>query len=65
MKNAQKSGLAPLSSRPEAGRLGAMPTKANAAEWWEQWNEEHREQIKAYNAEVEENGLWSDGYRLF
>ena len=29
------------------------------------WQEENREAIEAYNRHVEQNGLWSDGFRRF
>jgi hypothetical protein len=37
----------------------------NAALWWENWARDHENQIKAYNEDVAQNGLWSDGLRLF
>jgi hypothetical protein len=33
--------------------------------WWEQWAVDHKEQIEAYNKDVAQNGLWSDGLRAF
>jgi antitoxin CcdA len=31
----------------------------------QQWLEENREAIAAYNAHIEEHGVWSDGLRAF
>lgn len=50
---------------PNKSRLGITPTKANAADWWAVWAKENQQQIEAYNAMVEEDGLWSDDCRLF
>lgn len=36
-----------------------------SAEKGRRWAEENREAIKATNARVEREGLWSDDYRLF
>jgi hypothetical protein len=32
---------------------------------WPQWQEENRAAIEANNKRIEEEGLWSDGLRLF
>ena len=32
---------------------------------WAKWQEENREAIDAHNKRIEEQGLWSDGLRLF
>ncbi len=32
---------------------------------WEQWKEENRDAIQAYNEHVREHGVWSDGLRGF
>jgi antitoxin CcdA len=35
------------------------------AEWQQQWLDNHQQSIAAYNQDVEENGVFSDGLRSF
>jgi post-segregation antitoxin (ccd killing protein) len=32
---------------------------------WAAWRTEHKAELDAYNAFIEEHGLWNDGLRLF
>jgi hypothetical protein len=43
----------------------APQSDESAAVWWANWARDHREQIEAYNKDVAENGVWSDGLRTF
>jgi Post-segregation antitoxin CcdA len=46
-------------------RLDGPQTNEDAANWWANWARDHSEQIAAYNKDVAENGVWSDGLRTF
>jgi hypothetical protein len=45
--------------------LGGPQAGEDAAIWWGNWARDHSEQIDAYNKDVVENGVWSDGLRTF
>lgn len=45
--------------------FGGPLTSDDAAAWWANWAKDHREQIDAYNKDVADNGIWSDGLRTF
>lgn len=42
----------------------AIRLRTRAEEMWI-WSEQNREAIAAWNKRIEEEGLWSDGHRLF
>jgi antitoxin CcdA len=48
------------STAPEAGLA-----EAARKERWQRWKDEHLDAIDANNRKIEEQGLWSDGLRLF
>jgi antitoxin CcdA len=56
-------------ARAENVKLSAVAERAVRAEIAsiraERWKRENAEAIAAWNKELEENGLWSDGLRLF
>jgi hypothetical protein len=53
----------PLQTK-KGGRVGRRADKA-AVIWWANWVNTHSKQIEAYNKDVTENGVWSDGLRTF
>jgi Post-segregation antitoxin CcdA len=45
--------------------VAAKAVPEGVDQWWEAWASNHKSQIEAYNDDVAQNGLWSDGLRLF
>jgi antitoxin CcdA len=59
-----------LAQARELGVNLSSETEAHLAEVvrkerWRRWQEENRAAIEANNKRIEEEGLWSDGLRLF
>lgn len=52
------------SSQQKGGPIERLPDEA-AVIWWANWVNTHSKQIEAYNKDVTENGVWSDGLRTF
>lgn len=58
---AVEAGGLDLASAIDDGLRRRLRAEASA----KRWAEENREAIERSNAELERNGLWSDGLRLF
>ena len=48
-----------------SGELETRLEQILKAERWARWQEENREAIENNNKRIREEGLWSDGLRLF
>jgi antitoxin CcdA len=50
---------------PESPANEARSAELARKERWRRWREENRAAIEDNNRRIEEEGLWSDGLRLF
>lgn len=55
----QRASLS-LNTNPDAPQSNGA-----GAIWWTNWAKDHCDQIVAYNKNIAENGVWSDGLRTF
>jgi antitoxin CcdA len=51
--------------RDSAKPAPETPAEAARKERWRRWQEENRAAMEDNNRRIEEEGLWSDGLRLF
>ncbi len=64
-EEAERQGVDVVAEAERMLRRRLAPYKAVADDEARRWREENAEAIAFNNQELERNGLWSDGYRLF
>jgi hypothetical protein len=65
MGTIRKAKSAEIDPSSSASAQIATDANASAAAWWAQWAKDHEAQIEAYNRDVADKGVWSDGLRTF